>query len=251
MRLSVAVITFNEEKNIERLLNSVNDIADEIVVVDSFSTDKTKNICGKFNKVKFVPHQFEGYGPQKNFAIENCAGKWIFFPDADEIIDENAKKSISQIILQEDPLFKVYNVEFNNIFLGKTLKHGGWGKVWRERFFMRNLAKYSEDIVHEEFLTKEKIGKLQGRINHYTYENIHHHIEKSNKYTSMMAQKMFRNNKKSSVAKIIFKPAFQFLKSYFLRLGFLDGLVGFYAAVTASFYTFSKYMKLYEISQKK
>lgn len=247
MKLSVAIITYNEERIIEKNLSSIHDLADEIIVVDSFSEDKTEEICKKFSKVKFVQQQFQGFGKQKNFAISLCSSDWILFLDADEIPDEKAKDAIQKIISDNNPQFNVYDIEFNNIFLGEILKYGGWGNIKRERLFRKNSGKYSEDIVHEEFITSEKKGRLQGKINHYTYKDIYHHIEKSNKYTSMMAEKMYKNGKRSSVMKILFKPVYQFIKSYFIRLGFLDGLVGYYAATTAAFYTFLKYKKLHEI----
>jgi glycosyltransferase involved in cell wall biosynthesis len=250
MNLSIAVITFNEERIIEKMLNSVKDLADEIVIVDSFSTDRTAEICRKFSNVKFLQKNFEGYGSQKNFALQQCSGNWILFLDADEIPDAAALKSIKEIAGKQESDFKVYTIEFSNHFLGKELKYGGWGKVFRERFFMKKHGKYSDDVVHETFITSDAIGTLQGKLHHYTYENIFHHLEKSNRYTSMMAEKMKSKGKKASVLKILFAPFFQFFKTYFFRLGFLDGLAGFYIAVTASFYTFLKYMKLYEISKK-
>jgi glycosyltransferase involved in cell wall biosynthesis len=248
MKLSVAIITFNEERIIEKNLNVIQDLADEIIIVDSFSTDCTERICKKFPKVKFIQHKFEGFGKQKNFAISECSGNWILFLDADEIPDETAKASIKDIVSQESSEFSVYNIEFNNIFLGKTLKYGGWGNIKRERLFKKGFGKYSEDIVHECFIASEKVGKIKGKINHYTYKDIYHHIEKSNKYTSMMAEKMYKNGKRSTIFKILFNPFYQFIKSYFIRLGFLDGLVGYYAANTAAFYTFLKYKKLHEIT---
>ncbi|MFP3598993.1 glycosyltransferase family 2 protein [Chryseobacterium sp. SIMBA_029] len=248
MKLSVAIITFNEERILEKTLSSIEGLADEIIIVDSYSTDHTETICKRFSKLKFIQQKFLGFGRQKNYAISLCTSEWILFLDADEIPDETAKDSIRKIMSDEHQKCFVYDIRFNNIFLGKALKYGGWGNTRRERFFKKGYGKYSEDIVHEEFITTETKCRLNGRINHYTYKDIHHHIEKSNKYTSMMAEKMYRNGKKATVAKILFKPLYQFIKSYFLRLGFLDGLVGYYAAFTAAFYTFLKYKKLHEIT---
>lgn len=247
MKLSVAIITYNEDRIIGKTLDAVHDLADEIIIVDSFSKDCTQEICARFPKAKFIQQRFLGFGKQKNFAIEKCESEWILFLDSDEVLDDEAKQSIKKIISENQPEFNVYEIGFNNIFLGETLKYGGWGNIKRERLFRKGFGKYSEDIVHEEFITPEKKGRLSGKINHYTYKDIYHHIEKSNKYTSMMAEKMYKNGKKSSVLKILFKPLYQFIKSYFLRLGFLDGLVGYYAATTAAFYTFLKYKKLHEI----
>lgn len=253
MRLSVAIITFNEERIIGKTISAIHDLADEIVIVDSNSTDKTEEICRSFSKVKFISQTFLGFGQQKNFALSKCSGNWILFLDSDEIPDEEAKIAIQKITASEKPDFNVYDLEFKNIFLGKALKYGGWGNVKRERLFKNGFGKYSEDIVHEAFITDSPIGKLAGFINHYTYKDIFHHIEKSNKYTSMMAEKMYQKGKKSGGLQVVFKPLYQFLKSYFAMRGFLDGFAGFYMAITSSFYTFLKYQKLYEIylSRKK
>lgn len=246
MNLSVAIITYNEERIIEKNLQAIHNLADEIVIVDSFSTDKTRQICEKYSKVKFIQKKFEGFGQQKNFALDNCNGNWILFLDADEIPTEKLKDSITEISSSQYHEYDVYLIEFNNIFLGKTLNYGGWGNIKRERLFRKGFGKYSKDIVHEEFITSSQKGIIEGKINHYTYKDIHHHIEKSNKYTSMMAEKMFKKGKRTDVLQILIKPVYQFLKSYLFQLGFLDGFVGYYAAKTASFYTFMKYMKLYE-----
>lgn len=249
MKLSVAVITYNEEANIGRFLDTLQNLADEIIIVDSFSTDRTQEIARKYPKVVWIPQHFLGYGPQKNYALEKCSGEWILFLDADEIPDKTLINSIKNVIA-ENPKQDVYTVAFNNIFLGKTVKYGGWGNVSRERLFRKGTAKYSDDLVHETFLTKSIPQHLEGRINHFTYKNIHHHIEKSNRYTTMMAEKLYSSGKKSSGFKIVFSPFFIFIKNYAFRLGFLDGTAGFYAAVTAAFYTFMKYMKLYELTHK-
>lgn len=249
MKLSAAVITYNEERNMARFLENISDLADEIIVVDSFSTDRTKEIATASPKVKFIENKFEGFGRQKNFALSHCSGEWILFLDADEIPDETSKNAVRNV-LREETQTDVYLIGFNNIFLGRNVRFGGWGNVYRERFFRKTAGTFDDAYVHEKFLTRGKTAVLPGKINHYTYRDIHHHLEKSNKYTSMMAQKMKSAGKTSSWGKIIFSPLFQFVKLYFFKMGFRDGMVGFYAAVTASFYTFLKYMKLYEIQTK-
>ena len=250
MKLSAAVITFNEEPNMGRFLENISDLADEIIVVDSFSTDRTREIAEKFPKVKFIQNHFEGFGKLKNFALEQCSGEWILFLDADELPNEEAKMAIRQKLRQNSSV-QVFKIGFNNIFLGKNVRFGGWGDIYRERFFKKGAGRFDDAFVHEKFLYEGNAALLSGKINHYTYRDIHHHIDKSNKYTTMMAQKMNIAGKKSSVGKIIFSPLFQFLKLYFFKMGFRDGLVGFYAARTAFFYTFLKYMKLYELQHTK
>ena len=249
MKLSVCYITFNEETFIQKNIVSIYEIADEIIIVDSFSSDRTKEICTQFEKVQFLENKFLGFGPQKNHALSYAKGDWILFLDADEILDAEAIQQIKEIISAEKTPFEVYKIHFNNILMNTVMRFGGWGNVWRERLFKKKAGKYSEDIVHETFLTESAIGKLKGNINHYTYKNISSHIEKMNSYSQLMADKK-AGKKKTPIFKVIFSPFFAFFKNYFLKLGFLDGLAGFYAAKVIAFYTFLKYMKIVESSRK-
>jgi len=247
MPLSLAVITYNEEQNIVRLLDSLKNTVDEIVIVDSFSTDSTKEICTqKYPQVKFFEKSFHGYGEQKNHALSLCSHDWILFLDADEVPDEDLIQSIKKIIASENPECSVYKAKFNNHLGIHLIKFGGWGNVCRERLFRKNCAKYSDDKVHEFLITEKKYGILDGKINHYTYKSIQHHITKINKYSDMMAEKMFEKGKKINRFKIIISPVFEFIKVFIFKLGFLDGFPGFYIAKTMSYYTFLKYIKLYE-----
>ncbi len=247
MKLSVCYIIFNGERIIEKSIRSVYDIADEIIIVDSFSTDKTEEICTGFPKVKFIKKKFEGFGDQKNYTLAQASGEWILFLDSDEVPDAEAVQAIKDILKSSDPAYKVYTIHFNNILLKKIIRYGGWGTVWRERFFKKGHGKYSDDLVHESFITLDKTGKLPGNINHYTYKSIAHHIEKINNYTQLMAEKKIANGKKVSLFKIVFAPFFNFIKTYFFKLGFMDGVAGFYISITGAFYTFLKYIKINEI----
>ncbi|MDR6922190.1 MULTISPECIES: glycosyltransferase family 2 protein [Chryseobacterium] len=251
MKLSVCYIIFNGERIIEKSIRSVYEIADEIIVVDSFSMDKTEEICTGFPKVKFIKKKFEGFGDQKNYTLAQTSGEWILFLDSDEVPDATAVQAIKDILNSSSPAYKVYTIHFNNILLKKTIRYGGWGTVWRERFFKKGHGKYSDDLVHESFITQDKIGKLPGNIDHYTYKSIAHHIEKINNYTQLMAEKKVANGKKVSLFKIIFSPFFDFMKTYFFKLGFMDGVAGFYISVTGAFYTFLKYIKINEILRVK
>ncbi len=250
MGLSVAVIIYNEEENINRFLNSVENIADEIIVVDSFSKDRSKELCLQHPKVKFFEKKFNGYGEQKNFALEQCTQEWIFFPDADEIPDETLRKSIDAVVSDKAD-FSVYKMKFKNYLGPFLIKYGGWGNVCRERLFRNKKAIYSDDKVHEFLITSEKSGILNGFIHHYTYRNIHHYFSKMNNYSDMMADKMFLKGKKSSQAKIVIGPLFEFFKLYIIKLGFLDGFIGFYIARAMAYYKFMKYVKLYSLARQK
>lgn len=250
MGISAAVITYNEEDNIKRFLDAVNDIADEIIVVDSYSKDKTKERCSEYPKVKFYEKDFNGYGEQKNYALDLCTQEWVLFLDADEIPDEELKYSIKKIVDSGNSGFEVFDIKLKNYLGTRLIKHGGWGKVYRERFFKNNKAKYSSDKVHEYLMTDSKKGRLNGHINHYTYKNIHHYLTKMNNYSDMMAEKMFERGKEVNQLKVVVNPAFQFFKTYFIKFGFLDGFAGFYIARTMAFYNFMKYIKLYSITRR-
>jgi len=246
MSLSLAVITYNEEDNIVRLLNALEDIVDEIIIVDSFSTDKTKQVCTQHPKVKFFEKKFEGYGEQKNYALNLCTKDWVLFLDADEVPNEDMKKSIKIVIDSPNAAYNIFKAKFINHLGIHIIRHGGWGNVMRERLFKRNAAKYSDDKVHEFLITTEKAGVLEGNIDHYTYRCIHHHVTKINTYSDMMAEKMFVRGKKINRLKIIFNPIFEFNKVFFFKFGFMDGIAGFYVAKTLAYYTFLKYIKLRE-----
>ncbi|CAI8710839.1 glycosyltransferase family 2 protein [Chryseobacterium sp. IT-36CA2] len=247
MPISLAIITYNEEENIVRLLNSLADTADEVIIVDSFSTDKTKEICTqKYPQVKFFEKKFNGYGEQKNHALNLCSHEWVLFLDADEVPDEEMKKSIKKIVSSESTEFNVYMAKFNNHLGMHLIKYGGWGNVYRDRLFRKKYARYSDDKVHEFLITDQKSGLIEGKLNHYTYKSIHHHVTKINKYSDMMAEKMFERGKRINRFKIIVSPIFEFIKVFIFKRGFLDGFPGFYIAKTMSYYTFLKYIKLRE-----
>jgi len=247
MALSLAIITYNEEENIVRLLDSLTDTVDEIIIVDSFSTDRTKEICTlKYPQVKFSEKKFNGYGEQKNHALTLCCHEWVLFLDADEVPDEDMKRSITEIVSSERTEFNVYKARFNNHLGVHLIRFGGWGNVCRERLFRKKYARYSDDKVHEFLITDQKAGLLEGKLNHYTYKSIHHHVSKINKYSDMMAEKMYERGKKINRFKIIVSPIFEFIKVFIFKRGFLDGFPGFYIAKTMSYYTFLKYIKLRE-----
>ncbi len=251
MGLSVAIITYNEERIIFQNLSKINTIADEIIIVDSYSQDRTFEICSSFSKVKWYQRKFDGFGFQKNYALSKCNFEWVLFLDADEIPDESALNEIVTISKKENPEFSSYQIKFKNYILGKHVKYGGWGKTYRNRFFKKESAKYSPDNVHESLITSGPSGTLKGMIHHYPYKNIHHHLEKMNSYSDLMAKHRFNQGKTSSVINIIISPLFEFFKKYIINFGFLDGYIGFYSASIYSFYTFLKYAKLNELQKQK
>jgi glycosyltransferase involved in cell wall biosynthesis len=245
-KLSVVIITLNEEENIARCLNSVKEIADEIVVVDSFSTDKTKEICLQYNVI-FDEHAFEGYIEQKNYAVSLCTNDFIFSIDADEAIDEKLK----QAILKEKQQFSADGYLMNrlNFYGGRWLRHGSWYPDRKLRLYNKTRGQWKGQQVHELIvLDKEaSIGRLKGDILHYSYLSLEGHIAQFNRFTTLSAQELFADGKKISAFGVFGKGFAAFFKGFFLKLGFLDGYYGIALCFINSFATFIKYMKLREL----
>lgn len=247
MNLSVGIITFNEEKRIGRTLEAIKDIADEVVVVDSGSTDRTEEICREYG-VKFYPENWKGYGLQKNSVIDKCTKDWILLIDADEVVSESLKERILQIVKANEKA--VYEINFTSVCFGKKIKHGGWSGSYRIRLFSKESGKYNENMVHEEFITNFDIKRIKEDIYHYSYEDLADYLSKFNRYTSEGAKEYYRRGKKAGIFGIVFNPIFKFIRMYFFRFGFLDGLEGLILAILSSNYTMVKYYKLLELNRK-
>ena len=245
MKLSVAIITFNEAYNISRTLEAINDFVDEIIIVDSHSIDDTKLIAEKFSNVKFYTEDWKGYGLQKKSAIDKCNGEWILVLDADEEVSKELKTVIKKIIHQVDNNFNVYRIRMVCNILNRRIKFGGWSTTTKTILFKKTSGEIKAKAVHEYWETSEKVGYIKAPIIHYTYRNLDEHVSKMNSYTTNIAKENANSNKKISLLKVFFAPIFQFLKMYVFRLGFLDGFRGFYLAVFCYFYFFLKYYKLY------
>lgn len=246
--LSVGLITFNEELRLGRTLSAIKDLADEIVIVDSFSSDKTVEIAKSFGaKVYQIP--WPGYGEQKNNVIERCTKEWVLLIDADEVITPELAKEIKEAMEHGDNY--VYEIPFNSVCFGKRIRFGGWSGSSRVRLFKRLCGHYSFDAVHEQFLTSEDIGKLTHRIDHYTYEDIYDYLHKFNRYTTEGATVALGKNKSAGFFNIVINPIFKFLRMYIFRLGFLDGVEGLALSIFSSLYTSVKYLKLREMKKQK
>jgi glycosyltransferase involved in cell wall biosynthesis len=241
LQLSVVIITFNEEKNIGRCLDSLREIADEIVVVDSFSTDHTASICKKYN-VNFIQRQWEGYSATKNFANAQAKNNWILSLDADEALSDELRKSILAAKQQTHP--KAY--QFNRLtnYCGKWIKHCGWYPDRKTRIFDKTNASW-EGTIHERLVVKNEVPDLlKGDCLHYSYYTIEEHYRQSDKFATLSAESMFQQGKKVSLLKLLFSPLIKFAECYFLKLGFLDGIAGYTICKITASATFSKYRKL-------
>lgn len=245
MKLSVGVITFNEENRIGKTLDAIKDIADEIIVVDSKSSDRTCEIA-KSKGAKVFVEKWKGYGPQKNSVLEKCSGEWILLIDADEVVSTELKDKIKEIINSKNLSSEIYKIKLRNIAFKKEIKFGGWDD-YVIRLWKNGKVKISDREVHEKYQTfGNRVEKIEEKIIHYTYDSIEEFLEKLNRYTSQSANEYIKSKKNASFFKIYSKMLFRFIKMYILQLGFLDGYEGYLLAKYSSIYTMTKYTKLRE-----
>lgn len=245
MKLSVILITLNEEKNIARALRSVS-FADEVVVVDSFSQDRTREIAEEMG-AKVIQEKFLGYGQQKNLALKYCSGDWVLWIDADEEISPELAQNIKNAIIQSN-LFDSYRLNRRTEFVGKWIYHGGWYPDFIIRLFKRKKAKFSEPEVHEEVLPEnpQSVGKLEGHINHYSFPTLQSQVLTNVKYAKLGANQLaLKSHGKPGLLKLFFKPLGKFLECYILKKGFMDGSRGFIIAINAAHSIFMKYATCY------
>lgn len=249
-KLSVVIITQNEEENILRCLTSVKGLADEIVVVDSLSTDRTAEICRSFG-CKVITHPFEGYGQQKQFAVEQAGNDWILSLDADEVVTEELKQEIRNLMKHETVPSNGYQIPRSLFYMGKVLRYSGTANEILLRLFDRTKGRFTVVKVHERIEVSGSIGRLNGRIIHYSYRDLSHHLQKINTYTTRAAEGYISRGKSFSKAWVAFKFPVSFFVFYIIRLGILDGYPGFLWSVFAALYGSLKVAKTIEMQKKK
>lgn len=253
IQISATIITYNEEKNITKCLKSL-DWVDEIIVVDSVSTDQTKQIAESMN-ANVIEQTFLGHVEQKNLAVSHCSYDWIIALDADERVTEELKTSIFELFStsKENELLNGYTVARKSYHLGRWILHGGWYPDRRIRIFNKNYGKWGGVNPHDCVEVEGKAGNLKGDLEHYVFESLEHNVKTNNFYSSISANILYQEKKKPSLFKLIFKPIGKFVECYCIKRGFLDGLPGFIIAVGASYSMFLKYAKLWEhyLDQKK
>lgn len=248
MKISLVMIAKNEEKNIAKSLESVKGLVSEIVVVDSGSTDNTNKIAQSFG-AKIFKRTFDNFSAQKNYALSLAMNEWVLHLDADEVLSEQLKEEIKNTI--ESTQYDGFMLTRENFFLGRKMKYSGIAKEDRLRLAKKSLSRYVGGIIHEELVVDGKVGKFTNVFYHYTTPNLDGYFNKFEQYTTFGALKMADKNKKARIVDIVFRPPLEFIKRYILKLGFLDGLEGFVWAVLGSYYTFTKYIKLYLLRNKR
>ncbi len=249
-KISATIITYNEEKHIEKCLESLKGVADEIIVVDSFSTDNTPAIC-KRHGVSFITNTFEGHKQQKQFAINQASNNFILSLDADEQLSEDLKASIQ---LEKGKLnFEAYSVNRRNFYCGKMIRHGGWYPDKRIRLFNKHKAHWGGENPHDLVIADNPNATkhLSGDLLHDTLASIAEHDGQTEKYARIAADYKFRNglNQKNALFKMFVNPLSIFLSTYIFRLGFLDGRYGFKICYGALVYTYRKYKYLRQLYQ--
>jgi len=248
IKLSVVIITYNEERNIDRCLSSLKDVADEIVVVDSFSTDMTETICRRYG-VKFMKNRFEGHIEQKNFALKHASFRHILSVDADEAISPELARSIAD--LKKNWSRDAYAVNRLTNYCGKWIRHGSWYPDRKIRLFVNGTGKWGGENPHDQYMPGDQAstGKLNGDLLHYSYYSIEGHIDQVNKFTTVGALSALKAGRRANRFMLIYKPCFKFIRDYFFKLGFLDGYAGFIIARISTHATFLKYAKLLELQK--
>lgn len=241
--LSVIIITKNSAKTIEKCLESIT-WADEMVILDSGSTDETIALCHKYTKNIFKT-DWPGFGLQKNRALKKATGDWILSIDSDEWVDEKLRHEIIATI--QNPAALVFQMPRLNQYCGQWIYHGDVGKDKVTRLFKRSAAHFSNDIVHEKILTSEKIGKLKSVLHHNTYDSIEALLHRMNFYSSLSAKKRFEQGKKTNLLCAIVSALWSFTRSYFFRAGFLDGKMGFIVCLAAAESSYYRHVKLMEL----
>jgi glycosyltransferase involved in cell wall biosynthesis len=247
-KISAVIITFNEGPSIERTLASLV-FCDEIVVVDSGSLDDTVSICKKKGcKIHF--RKFDGYGPQKRFAVELAVNDWVLALDADEVVTPELRKELLALFSGTNPEVQGFYLPISLVFLGRVIRFGGEFKKPHLRLFNKKLGNFNDNAVHEGVNLSGATAVCKNHIVHYSYRSIHHYFEKFNAYTTASAQTLFEKNRNAAVFHTVVRFPLTFIKIYLIKGCVLDGFAGFVWSLLSSMYPVVKFIKLYELLQR-
>ncbi|MGB5105909.1 MAG: glycosyltransferase family 2 protein [Candidatus Zixiibacteriota bacterium] len=245
-RLSVIIITKNEELNLRRCLDSIR-FADEIIINDTGSSDQTIAIACEY-KCRVLENDFAGFGRAKQQALEAATCEWVLSIDADEVIDAELAESIRKAI--DSKSANGCRFRRKSQFLGRWIMHSGWYPGYVMRLFRRECGRFNDNRVHESVILSGKAARIEGHMLHYTYPFSSLYIEKMNRYTSLYAEQMTQNGKRFSFWKLLVKPPIYFFKIYIIKQGFRDGLAGLILAVFSTFDVFARHVKLWELQRQ-
>ena len=246
VRISAVIITYNEEHNIARCLESLRDVAEEIVVVDSYSTDRTEEICRSYNTL-FIKHKFTGHIEQKNWAVLQASSPYILSLDADEALSFELKLSIQEI--KEDWTHDGYYFNRLTNYCGKWIRHTSWYPARKLRLWDSRMGNWGGLNPHDKFMVYKGATScfLKGDILHYSYFSIKEHLRQINSFSSILARSYYEQGRSVTLLTIVFRPFWRFLKDFFFRLGFMDGFYGLIISMNSAYEVFLKYSKLWHI----
>jgi glycosyltransferase involved in cell wall biosynthesis len=246
--ISAVIITYNEERNIVECLDNVKWV-DEIVIVDANSQDRTIELCRKFTN-KIYKRPWPGFGPQKNFGIHQASSDWILIVDADERVPIVLRDEILEIVRQPAEIVG-YRIPRRNFWYGKWVRGAGMYPDYQLRLFKKSAGRYNDVLVHENLILNGPTGFLKNPMDHITERCLSDHMKKFMQYTTLAAEEKAKKRKKASILDLALNHVATFIKSYFIRRGFRDGIHGFIVSVLAAMYTFVKYAKLWEMTESR
>jgi glycosyltransferase involved in cell wall biosynthesis len=250
MKISAAIITFNEEKNIRRCLTSLSKVAEEIVVIDSFSQDGTKTICSEFENVNFIENPFGGHIQQKNYAIDCCSNNWVLSLDADEELSPELESSILEVkskLKNDDQGAYRFNRLSN--YCGQWIHFGGWYPDTKTRLFHKQIGTWGGENPHDKYLVQPNVPHefLNGDLLHYTFHTVEQHRAQIDKFTSIAAKAKFEKGKKSNTLLAIVKALAKWIRNFLVKKGYRDGRVGYQLANASAYATYLRYKKLADL----
>lgn len=246
--ISVYILTFNNEDTLKGCLESVVPHADEVVVIDSGSTDETLNLCRNF-KVRLYQQDWAGFRKQYQKAADLTKNKWIMFVDADEIVPELLWKELKTALRRDNGKFDGYVVSRLNFFLGRWIQHGGWASDREIRAYQRDKGRW-EGGLHAKVVVNGPTKTLRAKYRHFPYRNIAGQIDTLNRYSDIAASDLSEQGRQMGGVYAAARALFRFFKEYILKRGFLDGFPGFYVAAADAFYALTKYAKLWELGKE-
>lgn len=247
--LSVILITRNEEANLEDCLASLDGIAQQLVVVDANSSDRTLEIAQNYGATIAQPSDWPGFGPQKNRALELATGDWVLSLDADERLTPALKSEILTAI-HHNAHIDCFAIPRLSWYCGRFIRHSGWSPDYVDRLFKRGTARFSEDLVHEHLIPSGAVAKLENPLLHYSFMNYSQVLQKLDRYSTASAEQAFAKGKTATPLKAILHGAWAFIRTYIVRAGFLDGPQGFTLAMSNAQGTYYRYIKLWHLHQE-
>lgn len=246
--ISACIITYNEENNIEACLESVAWV-EEIIVVDSLSSDRTVELCRTYTDQVHLK-EWQGHVRQKNYALNYARHEWVLCLDADERVSPELRREIEETLSKENQPADGYFFPRHSFYLGRWINHGGWYPDYKLRLFKKSKGHWGGKDPHDRVVLDGVSAYLQADLLHYVYRNLSHQLQTVDSFSSITAAGLDADGERFSTARLVLRPIFKFIGTYVIKRGFLDGLPGFIISVASSFYVFLRYAKLWELKQR-